>query len=72
MVLIEMTGTEEQAKAFLLGLKDVYPDQSSVVMAESKIRVKVPVKTIIGGVPAKKGNIMVTMQFVVRTGNTLM
>ena len=65
-----MTGTEEQAKAFLFGLIDVYPDQSSAVVAESKIRVKVPVKTILGGVPAKKGNIMVTLQYVIRTGNT--
>ena len=40
MVLVEMTGTEEQAKAFMLGLMDVYPDLSSSAVAEAKIRVK--------------------------------
>ena len=69
MVLVEMTGAEEQAKAFLFGLMDVYPDLSSSVVAQSKIRVKVPVKTIVEGAQAKKGNIMVTLQYVVRTGN---
>ncbi|CAK0862474.1 unnamed protein product [Prorocentrum cordatum] len=69
MVKFEATGSDEQARAFLLGLVDVYPDVSSYVESEARVKVRVPAKTLLGAVQAKKGNTPVTLQYVANTGN---
>ena len=69
-VLVDMTGTEEHAKAFILGMLGVYLDLSSSVRAQPKIGGTIPVKTIGGRVSAEKGGVMVTLQYVVCPGTT--
>eukprot|EP00959_Pyramimonas_sp_CCMP1952_P371080 7771192-Pyramimonas_sp.AAC.1 len=69
MVKFEATGSEEQARAFLLGLVDVHPDVSSCEESEARVKVRVPAKTLLGAVQAKKGNTPVTLQHAANTGN---
>ena len=69
MVKFAVQGRHDQAKAFLLGLTDVHPQESTVTVAETKVKVQVPAKALLAGAPAKKGKTRVTLQYVVNTGN---
>ena len=58
-----MEGTDEQARAFMLGLADVHPGESDTIEAVARIKMRLPAKAFLPQQPAKLGNTIVTLQY---------
>ena len=69
MVKFEATGSEEEVRTFLESMADVSRMESVVEPALGRLRVVVPVKSLLGDLNAKIGNKKVTLTFTVNTGN---
>ncbi|CAK0881164.1 unnamed protein product [Prorocentrum cordatum] len=69
MAKFEVRGRDDQASAFMLGMADVHPEESTTEMAQARVKVRVPATELMAGTPAKKGNVRVTLQYVSIAGN---